>query len=1494
MDIAKKIFQFLKEFNKLKTRPQLDVSSFEKVLWFYDIPIEKECYSIIQNSNFDSVNFDKLIEVKKSKRKPFPEPPEAIIPWLKENTLNEHTIQPQLHSYIIPESSNQNPLMSSEEEHNERILLEDCPKVQQTFKNYLNKEWLTWSKEEKRLLPVLEVYNNLYKIYKKNKDQGEIYQIVLGLGLLSSKNKNGSIIKRHIIEVPLTIKFHTVTGTITVEPCEQSAELSLEMDMFHDSERPEISDNIHSQLSELNNDFWKDEKFYNCLKSWLNSYDPEGQFSKSNKPSSVGSFSTITISPAIILRKRNEKAFTNFYSEVIKDVENKENLSPCLSNLLNRNETLKQGEYLLQDSLKKHLTIEKHYFPLPVNEEQENIIKKISNNNQVVVQGPPGTGKTHSIANLICHFLATGQKILVTSQTDRALKVLREKLPKKMQQLCVEILGKDQESLQELKNSFSAINSEHQIWDDETNCKTIHNLEEKDNDLKGKLATIESRLINIKKFESEKYEKQFSFYTGSPAVISTRVKNEEEKYSWIKEEFDSDGECPISNDEAESFFTSIKSLRNIEDSILEESIEFSDKILTLQALEEKIKTEKEMKKITEKYKFYKEKKEASFYKDLPDNDLDQLKNAIISIYSKAESLLNRDEQWVKRALKDCLADRDREWRYLYTSTHDILDKNKNMFSEAEKITEIKINSKIPSSDLYLTNLLRDFFNKYKPNDQIRWGLFCSKTIRDLKKIKIDEKNISSYRDAKLFENYIQAKRSLEKINNFWESQAINTKKTQCRNFMKNYHVFKDFCEPLDECLSIHKLVENIKHILAHYNIPQFQWTIDSIKKEMKIIEFIQARRTLKKIEIDFERAVSALELYRNQKNQIAKKIISSYEERNLKDYKDILNQISDFKDKKKEFSKICKINTKLNNNKLYLKIKKDIDNSIWLSNLKFFKEAWEWKRADQWLKEKTSENFLKELNQDRDDLLKKQKQNMELLASKKAWRFCLSQIKNEELSSLKGWIQAISKIGKGTGITASKHRKVAKKRMEECKTTIPAWIMPLYRVVENIKPNAEPFDIAIIDEASQTGPDGFLLNYLAKKIIVVGDKEQISPENPGIKDEDVEIIKKKYLSDIKYSEHIGREYSYYDYCETLFTGSHVQLREHFRCMPEIIQFSNNISYSGTPLIPLRQYGSSRLSPLKTTYVNEAISKIGNGREPQNEKEAEAIVNQIKECINDPAYEGKTFGIIVLQGKSQIQVIEKALTEIDKTEIEKRAIHVGNAYSFQGDERDVIFLSMAISNDWLGGRIRSLTRETYKKQYNVAASRAKDQMWLFHSIGLNDLSTQDFRRQLLSHCVSDTKKMTVWPYNKLNEIYTKIKETKNKSPDNAPEHFDSWFEARVFHKIARKGYTVIPQYKVSNYLIDMIIIGSNGRLAVECDGDYWHSSEQAEQQDLERQWRLERCGWTFWRLRESIFNRNEEKALSSLWKLLDEMQIYPLRSDENIADDLTNANIKKVV
>ena len=81
------------------------------------------------------------------------------------------------------------------------------------------------------------------------------------------------------------------------------------------------------------------------------------------------------------------------------------------------------------------------YFPLAANEEQKEIARRLATNYGLTVQGPPGTGKTHTIANLVSHLLAHGKKILITSQKENPLKVLKDKIPEEIRDLCVPVLG---------------------------------------------------------------------------------------------------------------------------------------------------------------------------------------------------------------------------------------------------------------------------------------------------------------------------------------------------------------------------------------------------------------------------------------------------------------------------------------------------------------------------------------------------------------------------------------------------------------------------------------------------------------------------------------------------------------------------------------------------------------------------------------------------------------------------------------------------------------------------------------------------------------------------------------------------------------------------------------------------------------------------------------------------------------------------------------------
>ncbi len=186
---------------------------------------------------------------------------------------------------------------------------------------------------------------------------------------------------------------------------------------------------------------------------------------------------------------------------------------------------------------------------------------------------------------------------------------------------------------------------------------------------------------------------------------------------------------------------------------------------------------------------------------------------------------------------------------------------------------------------------------------------------------------------------------------------------------------------------------------------------------------------------------------------------------------------------------------------------------------------------------------------------------------------------------------------------------------------------------------------------------------------------------------------------------------------------------------------------------------------------------------------------------------------------------------------------------------------------------------------MAVSRARDQMWLFHTATINDLSPSCLRYRLLQYCQNpQVQPITIEGLD--IEKLRATAQTTDRDRVKPPFPFDSWFEIDVFLKIAERGYRVIPQFEIAGYRIDLVIEGMEGRLAVECDGDTWHGVERF-QEDMARQRMLERSGWTFWRVRGGTFYRDPDAALEKLWSTLDQLRIYPT-SQEGGSGNSTNA------
>ena len=556
------------------------------------------------------------------------------------------------------------------------------------------------------------------------------------------------------------------------------------------------------------------------------------------------------------------------------------------------------------------------------------------------------------------------------------------------------------------------------------------------------------------------------------------------------------------------------------------------------------------------------------------------------------------------------------------------------------------------------------------------------------------------------------------------------------------------------------------------------------------------------------------------------------------------------------------------------------NDSVWDERLQSFEKAWKWARERSWL-----EGYIRNGDEQQIHLKLKQLEDqindtVAELATQNAWLHCFERLEGDQHASLKAWAYEHGKIGKGTGKYASQHRQKARQHMENCRKSIPVWILPLYKLAETIKPKPGMFDVIIIDEASQSGPDAFFLLYIAKKIIVVGDDKQISPDFVSVPKSNIRQLQETYLNDIppQIVSALDTDSSFFSLADILFCNQ-VVLQEHFRCVPEIIRFSNDLSYRQNPLIPLRSYPPNRLEPIKTVHIKDGYRPPQGKMKETNLPEAEAIAKIIKECCENSKYDGKSFGVIsLLGGEHQANLIlNSLLKEVGQEEIESRNLTCGNAYAFQGDERDVIFLSLVATPK----QYTSITSSRFQKRFNVAASRAKDQIWLFHSVTLNDIFNQScLRYKLLYYYLNYKDFISIESELELEKLRHLARSSQTRRLD-PPKPFDSWFEVDVYIKIADLGYRVIPQFEAGRYYIDLVIEGMHNRLAVECDGDKYHSAPDKIKEDAFRERELRRSDWTFWRVRGSEFYLNPDVALQSLWDKLKELKIGP--GGKDIAD-----------
>lgn len=1484
-DQALRLFTFLRELTELRTKTIRTSDQYERVLWFHEIPRESDCYCPAWAPPDADEQAEIWLEVKKPRLKRPPKPPEALEPWLNLREVEESSREfPPLRDRITIAPPDEPDGPGEVEQQPAFRDLADSPEIRSLWHRYLEEKWKPWAGEDRRLQAVQKVYTDLFSIYQKQQRLGEAYEVVLGLGYLTWKVPGGHDIRRHIITAQTSLSFDATRGLITVGPAAEGAKTTLEQDMLEPQERPDppVLNAIDQQVTEIGEALWDSIQVQAALQAWVHAVSARGQFDQTlNPPSDVSSDPRIHLAPALILRKRTDRSLLRVYQEIIQQLRAGQTVPLGVSRLVaiiddaipmsDEDTTTSYGDE------PSALTTE-IYFPLPANDEQLEIVRRLSTRQGVLVQGPPGTGKSHTIANLVCHLLATGQRVLVTSHTARALKVLQDKFPKEIAALCVILLGDDLNAMRSLEDSVIGITDRHNTWHPEKERALIAQLEsELDEARRAEAATL-AQLFAVRETQTYRHPIHFEAYEGTAQAIAGRLREEEPRYRWLPVSPAEDDEPPLSDQEAVELITTFREIDSIrEEELLKPTIDLASLVsprdfVELVTQESRAATQYKTAAGARSHPTY------SVLTHIPRERRTTAAARLLDLRTMQETLSRQMQPWAQQALNQILTGGERAWRDLEAITKEHLAV---IGDRAHRASERQISGLGERKRSLVKAHALALLEHLKTGGKLGVGFFRPKVVREciylIKEVLLDGHRCNSPEQLRNLLEWIEVADSLNALRTHWSAHT----KPFTGPFSAQVASYRHLCDQLSRTLEVQSKVAAAKEVLSGIaGLPEPTWDDPQALAALEsALEAVTVEERLKEARSRFEALESHLRaaLVNPNIHPLIRQTLEAVGTRDESRYGETHFLLSNLE----------KSREKLERRRLLLQrleaaapelgglLASTIRDPVWDGRMRQFTAAWNWARADLWLRRLNDPEVHTRLSRQLMHHRTRIRGCLRDLAAAKAWKACFARLTEHERQHLMAWTKAMRRIGKGKGKYAPMHRRAAREHMEQCRSAIPAWIMPIYRVAESVRPGKDTFDFVIVDEASQSGPEALFLHYLARKIIVVGDDKQISPDFVGMAREAVELLRQRHIADLPHSDALGVDNSFFDQAEIRY-GGRIRLREHFRCMPEIIQFSNNLCYQSEPLVPLRQYGVGRLRPIIVTrHVPDGYPR---GQSPRvvNAPEAEAIVDQIRRCCDDPAYAGKTMGVISLLGEDQARLIEKRLLEkLGPEEMEARHLVCGDSYAFQGDERDVMFLSL-VSAPSEGRRVGTLASPRDERRFNVAASRAKDQMWLFHTATLNDLSPNCLRFRLLHYCQNPQVETAALQDLNVEEIRT-ISRSVNRDRETPPSPFGSWFEVDVFLKISERGYRVLPQFAVAGRHIDLVVEGMQGRLAVECDGDAWHGAERYDQ-DMARERMLERCGWTFWRVGGSTFYRDPEAALEGLWNTLKRLGIHPTSGD----------------
>jgi very-short-patch-repair endonuclease len=1462
------VFRFLKELNELRNPVACDLSGYAEVLRLDAWPVYP-CIVVQRGDRPEEEDGDAeaamepLIRIQRARLTPCPKPPVALDGWLKPGWQAADAETAVLESRNSLDDEKRTVTVEFGDD-GERVAALNIWSVART----------RWSVAERPAIAALKVFERIHTLWSTMQREGDRVELVLADGMLavpSQSVRHPVLMQRVNLEFdPSVPEFRFATGTEKVEL--HRALLRL-VPSIEGRTIAHFDKELESQPVEpLGGD--SAAGFFRRLVQGLFN---DGEFLDEKSRGGVDDRPSIWREPVIFLRARNAGLSTTL-DNILEDLEDEETEPP---KGLSRIVGVESGEDELGlggsgDGETRRTSpgpTPDILFSKPANAEQYEIAERLAQSNAVLVQGPPGTGKTHTIANLLGYLLAQGKTVLVTAHTTKALRVLRRQVDEALQPLCLSVLEGDADSQAQLSRAAQDIADRLS----RSNAASLRREAGVLRDERRKMLDVAVALR--RQLRDARFSEVEEIVLGgeglSPIEVAKRVKADVERDGWIPGPLQLGMTCPLGDAEVRQLYATNATLAPSDEAQLAVSQPALANLVSsadfrLLANEQAGADSRAQAHRPELWS----DGAAAGYAAKQLQDLHQRVCA-------AAGVLAEEQNWLREVLFAGWMGGDLRgaWDDLLAVAHSLAGEagtaHRLIMAHGPELPNAQpaagmaatlgavITHLESGGSLGLMSRLRhrawhQLIEACRVGDRVPKTLDEFRALRALAQLQESRSQFVA-----------RWRRAVETLGGPQIESVASAPERAAQGYAAEIRTRLEWRETVWEPLTGELREVGFRWdawLAAHPPVPGDHGELARVQRagSQGLAAIVEAQAALlRQAELSAALLNQRAYLAGFPQSDAASVLLSAQDSWEVENYEEACRELARLEGLRDA-----------NETRLALLARVEEIAPAWSHAIVQrhiphdraqppgdATAAWRWRQWHQELERRAAvsmPDLQERLDKTEDELRRVAAQIIE----HETWAAQRERTGLQGQQALMGFVQTIRRIGRGTG---NRQRVMellqqARQLLASARSAVPVWIMPLSRVYESFDARKTKFDVVIIDEASQSDVTALAALYLGREHIVVGDKEQVTPDAVGQRVDEVQRLIATDLQSIPCSHLYDGQTSIYDLAEQAFGGV-VALREHFRCVPEIIQFSNHLSYN--TIVPLREPHSS---PVKPALVAHRVKGFRDARGKTNEVEAEEIASLVIACIYDPAYaendltprQPTSFGVISLLGDEQALVIENILRmRLSPDVFDKHRLLCGNAAQFQGDERDVVFLSMVDGppND---GQLRILNagpRDIYKKRYNVAVSRARNQLWVVYSLDPDThLQGGDLRRRLIEHARDPQALM--------------------RAMEEQGERTDSVFEKLVLQRLISAGYRVHPQWPVGARRIDLVIEGKTKRLAVECDGEKWHTPEQL-QKDLERQSILERLGWIFVRIRGSVFFRDPDTAMAPVFAKLNHLGIEAL-------------------